>query len=45
MLSTTPAKHIKAEKLGEIKEGYLADLTLTDENFNVIATIKNGKTV
>lgn len=45
MLSTTPAKHIKAEKIGEIKKGYIADLVITDSEFTVKTTIKNGKTV
>jgi len=43
MLSTTPAKHIKAENIGEIKIGFNADLVITDESFSVEAVIKKGQ--
>jgi len=42
MLSSTPAKHIKAENIGEIKEGFNADLVIADNNFKIINVIKNG---
>ena len=43
MLSTTPAKHIGAKKIGEIKQGYHADLVITDESFSVEAVMKKGQ--
>ena len=45
MLSTNPARHIGAEGIGAIQEGYAADLVLTDENFHLKTVVKNGNIV
>lgn len=45
MLSATPAKHIKAGNTGEIREGFNADLVITDSDFNVKTVIKKGKAI
>ena len=45
MLSGTPAKHIKAKNIGEIREGYAADLVIADKDFNVKTVIKGGKII
>lgn len=42
MLSTTPAHHIGAANIGEIKEGYYADLVIVDCEYNVIKVFKQG---
>ena len=43
MASTTPAKIMKLEKTGSIKEGYFADIILFDEDINIQKTIINGR--
>ena len=43
MLSATPAKHIKAENIGQIREGFNADLVITDSEYSVKKVIKNGQ--
>ena len=42
MLSTTPARHIKATGIGEIKPGFAADLVFTDADYNVKRVLKAG---
>lgn len=43
MLSSAPAKLIGAENIGEIREGFKADLVLTDKNFNLQKVISGGE--
>jgi len=43
MASTNPARNLNLNNKGLIKEGYDADLTLLDENLEVVMTIVNGK--
>ncbi len=45
MLSTNPARHINAKNIGEIKEGYNADLVICDAEFNLKHVIKNGEQI
>ena len=46
MASLNPAKAIKLDgRLGSLEEGKDADIIITDENINVIRTIKKGKTI
>lgn len=45
MMSTTPARILKLENKGELKEGYDADIVIFDDDINVIKTIVGGKTV
>ena len=46
MASLNPAKAIKVDgRLGSLEEGKDADIIITDENINVIRTIKKGKTI
>ena len=42
MLSTTPAKHINASGIGEIKEGYNADLVIASSDYSLKKVIKHG---
>ena len=42
MASTTPANILGLNSIGEIKEGYVADLVMLDDQFNVTQTIING---
>ena len=43
LLSTTPAKHIGlGEVLGTVEPGKIADLVLTDSNYQIKAVLKNG---
>lgn len=42
MLSLAPAKHIKAENIGEIKVGYNADLVIVNNALEIINVIKGG---
>ena len=42
MLSSAPAKHIKAKDIGEIKLGYNADLVIVNNAFEIITVIKGG---
>lgn len=42
MLSLAPAKHIKAQNIGEIKVGYNADFVIANKDFEVLDVIKNG---
>lgn len=43
MASTTPAKIMKLENTGALKEGYYADIILFDDDINVKKTIINGR--
>ena len=43
MLSSNPAALINEENIGRIKEGFFADLVITDNNFNVKTVIKRGR--
>lgn len=43
MLSSNPAALINEENIGQIKEGFFADLVITDNNFNVKTVIKRGR--
>ena len=46
MASLNPAKAIKCDsRIGSIESGKDADIIITDENINVIRTIKKGKTI
>ena len=46
MASLNPAKAIrKADRIGSLEAGKDADIIITDDNINVIMTIKKGKTV
>ena len=40
-----PARNLRLKGRGEIKEGYFADFTVLDKNYNVCATVVGGKTV
>ena len=42
MLSGTPAKHIGAENIGEIKVGFDADLVIADKEFDIKNVVKSG---
>lgn len=42
MASTTPANILGLNRIGEIKEGYIADLVLLDDAYDVSQTIING---
>ncbi len=42
MASYTPAKLLNLDKVGLIKEGYRFNITMLDQDFNVIATYVNG---
>lgn len=43
--SYNPAKAIKAEGKGALLCGYDADIIIADEKFNIIRTVKRGKTI
>ena len=45
MATYTPAKSVGISDKGIISEGKCADLVVLDNNFDVVQTIKNGKTV
>ena len=45
MATKVPASIMKEEKMGEIKQGYVADFVVFDEDVNVKRTIVAGKTV
>lgn len=45
MASYNVAKHLKLDSKGSIKEGYDFDITVLDENYNVVQTFVNGKEV
>ena len=46
MASLNPAKAIRCEnRIGSLEKGKDADIIITDENINVIRTIKKGKTI
>ena len=46
MASLNPAKAIRVDdRLGSLEEGKDADIIITDENVNIIRTIKKGKTI
>ncbi len=40
--STNQAKYLGVDNLGEIKEGYLADILILDDELNIKQTISNG---
>ncbi len=42
MATVTPSKMLGLEKVGVIKEGYLADLVIFDENIDIKSTIVEG---
>ncbi len=42
MLSGTPAKQTGVSGIGAIKEGFQADLVITDRDFQIVNVIKNG---
>ena len=42
MTSTNQATYLGLEKLGDIKEGYLADVLVLDKDYNLLKTISNG---
>jgi len=42
MTSTNQATYLKLDKLGEIKEGFFADILVLDKNYNILKTIANG---
>lgn len=45
MTSTNQAKYLGIEKLGEIKEGYHADILVLDKELNIKETISKGNTL
>ena len=46
MASLNPAKAIRcADRIGSLEEGKDADIIITDDNINIIRTIKKGKTI
>ncbi len=45
MTSTNQAKYLGIDNLGEIKEGYLADILILDNEYNIIETIANGNSL
>ena len=46
MASLNPASAIKcADRIGSLEEGKDADIIITDDNINIIRTIKKGKTI
>lgn len=45
MLSETPAKILGIKNLGRIQKGYIADLVLFDDEYNISRVIKNGQIV
>lgn len=42
MTSTNQAKYLGIDNLGEIREGYLADILILDKNLEIVETISNG---
>lgn len=45
MTSTNPSKYLGLDNLGEIKEGYLADILILDKELEIKETIANGNTL
>ena len=45
MASETPARVMGLTQKGRLESGYDADITIFDENYTVLYTIVNGKTV
>ena len=44
MLSTNPARHIGLEEtVGSIQPGKQADLVIANQDFRILAVLKNGK--
>lgn len=43
MASLNPARLLNLYKVGELKEGYYFDVTVLDENYDVVQTFVNGK--
>ncbi len=42
MTSTNQARYLGIDNLGEIKEGYLADILILDKDYEIVKTIGNG---
>lgn len=45
MTSTNQAKYLGINNLGEIKEGYLADILVLDKELEIVETIANGNSL
>ena len=46
MASLNPANAIQCgDRIGSLEKGKDADIIITDENINIIRTIKKGKTI
>ena len=45
MMTATPAELFGIKKRGFLREGYLADLAIFDENIRVFATVRGGETI
>lgn len=43
MTSTNQAKYLGIDNLGELKEGYLADILILDRDLEIVETIVNGE--
>lgn len=43
MATSTPAEILGMKKFGRIEKGYIADLVLLDEKFEVLTTWINGE--
>lgn len=45
MTSTNQAKYLDIENIGDIKEGYLADILILDKDLDIVETIVNGNSL
>lgn len=45
MITKNPAKLLNLRNLGELKEGFLADIVIFNENIIIQKVIANGKTI